>query len=37
MGNYNMSTMKNAVYLQSELCTLQADLDREGISQLGIQ
>lgn len=32
-----MSTTKNAVYLQSELFTLQTDLDREGIPQLGIQ
>lgn len=27
IGNYNMSTMKNAVYLQSKLFTLQTDLE----------
>lgn len=37
IGNYNMSTTKNAVYLQSKLFTLQTDLDRQGIPQLGIQ
>lgn len=37
IGNYSMSSMKNAVYLQSKSFTLQTDLEREAIPQLEIQ